>query len=131
MSVGVILLVKAPVAYAFMGECSLEVYGRTYINGSCNIEMMGGGDFTIGAGEPRRSEYFAYVFLDRDAPGTARGYWNGTRASSHAHDELGRLSRHGGCWINDRAKVCAWKAGTRPGNVKKIGREHEARRVRV
>ena len=106
-------LVSATAVQAFMGDCLLEVDRRIYLDGPCDIGMNRDGSFTIGVGN-RRSDYFAYVDLDPDAPGVARGYWNGAAESTHAHDDLGHLSRHGGCWINDKAKVCAWKFGTRP-----------------
>jgi hypothetical protein len=109
-----LLLPCASVAQAFMGNCLLEVDHQVYLDGPCNIEMEGEGSFTIGVGEAEGSKYFAYVNLDSDASGVAVGYWNGAQAESHAHEELGNLFRHGGCWINDRAKVRAWRFGTRP-----------------
>ena len=108
-----VLLLPISAAQAFVGNCLLEVDGRTYLDGPCEIGMGRDGSFTIGIGNPR-SDYFAYVNLDSDAPRVAKGYWNSRAENTHAHDDLGHLSRHGGCWVNDRAKVCAWKFGTRP-----------------
>ena len=53
-----------------------------------------------------RPMYFATVQLNKDA-GTAAGFWNGKEAESHAHDDLGTLTRKGACWSNSRAAVCA------------------------
>jgi hypothetical protein len=92
---------------AFLGECVLDVDGRTYLNSVCNIEMIGtDGSFSIGIGEQTRSKYFAVVSVDPDT-GVAAGYWNGIEAESHAHTELGNLVKQGDCWVNDRASVCA------------------------
>lgn len=97
-------LVLAP-AHAFTGRCRLEVSGKTYLNGPCNITTERGGSFQIGTGETRRSKYFAFVYVD--AEGAAEGYWNGTVTDDRAHERLGPLTRKGACWVNEDAKVCA------------------------
>ena len=103
------LLVAFPgVATALTGRCVLEVDQKSYLDGPCNIEMSRDGSFSIGAGEQSRSEFFAYVHLAPAAVG-ATGYWNGPEAASHAHDSLGALSRDGACWVNSRARICAWR----------------------
>lgn len=107
------LCVASHCAQASSGDCYLSVGSRTYLDGPCNIDLSLGGSFSIGFGERSRSRYFAMVNID-EGDGTALAYWNGTEAASHAHDELGRLIRRGGCWVNSRAKVCAWRPGTRP-----------------
>lgn len=95
-------------ADAFMGRCVLEVDHHSYLHGPCNIELLGDGSFSIGTGERNRSRYFAYVEVDKSS-GKASGSWNGANGASHAHDDLGQLSRHGACWTNARAKVCAMR----------------------
>jgi hypothetical protein len=105
-------LLVAQVAHAATGECLLEVDNWSYMDGRCNIVMGRGGSFSIGIGDRRRSRYFAYVDVDADE-GVARGYWNGEEGASHAHYDLGTLVRQGACWVNARAKVCAWRPGTR------------------
>jgi len=90
---------------AAMGRCTLQVDGRTYLNGSCSIDVDAGGSFSIGAAN---NGWFAFVSVDSDHPGTALGYWNGIEAESHAHDNLGVLTKQGACWTNSRAKVCAY-----------------------
>lgn len=93
-------------ASADMGRCLLQVDKRTYLDGTCNVEMQDDGSFSIGMGDSNRSKYFAVVDVDPDTE-TARGFWNGRRAESRAHDELGELSKQGGCWVNSRARICA------------------------
>ncbi|MDH3031446.1 hypothetical protein [Methylobacterium fujisawaense] len=107
------LCVASYAVQASPGDCYLSVGSRTYLDGSCNIDLSPGGSFSIGAGERRRSRYFAMVNIN-ESDGTALAYWNGVDAESHAHDDLGTVVRRGGCWVNSRAKVCAWKHGTRP-----------------
>lgn len=86
------------------GRCLLVVKGKTYISGSCKIEMDTDGSFRIY--EKRTPGYFAYVNMSDDG---AEGFWNGSRSSTHAHDPLGTLTRKGACWSNATAKVCAWQ----------------------
>ncbi len=88
------------------GKCLLQVDGHTYLNGPCEIDMQGGGDFMVSTPRTVRPMYFATVQLNKDA-GTAAGFWNGKEAESHAHDDLGTLTRKGACWSNSRAAVCA------------------------
>ena len=107
----VVLLSAISAAHAFKGECVLQVKGVSYLDGPCDISMQKGGDFQVSTIKGR--SYFAYVFPEGD--GTATASWNGTiPGANHAHTNLGTLTRQGGCWVNDEAKVCAWKPGTRP-----------------
>jgi hypothetical protein len=85
-------------------RCRIQIADRSYLDGPCAIDLSEDGSFTVfqnrgGAG------YFAMVI--RDGP-TAKGYWNGSPDSAHAHDELGELRREGACWKNERAEICAW-----------------------
>lgn len=105
LGVAAALLAGTGAASARMGGCTLQVDGRTYLDGPCNIDVQDGGSFSIGTGRTDRSRFFAYVALDPD--GTAQGHWNGTGGGSHAHDGLGQLRRQGACWVNGRARVCA------------------------
>ena len=86
------------------GRCLLEVNGKKYISGACKIEMDKDGSFRIY--DLRKRGYFAYVTMSETV---ALGYWNGIEKGSHAHDDLGELSRDGACWKNGKAKVCAWR----------------------
>jgi hypothetical protein len=105
------LCVASHAAQAAQGECYLSVDSRTYLNGRCNVILRADGSFSIGAGEHSRSRFFAYVNM---VDGQAWASWNGVANSNHAEVSLGTVVRQGGCWVNSRAKVCAWRPGTRP-----------------
>lgn len=79
-------------------QCELTVAGKTYIQGPCDYDPIGGGDFII-----RQDRYFAYVYVSPQP----NGYWNGDPPGDRAHEPLGDLSRSKGCWSNATAKVCA------------------------
>jgi hypothetical protein len=96
-------------ASAKPAQCFLSIDGKTYIDKVCNGEFEKDGSFTLGAGETAHDRYFVYANENDD--GTMAGYWNGTEAESHAHEDLGTLSQSGACWANDHARVCAWKIG--------------------
>lgn len=99
--------VFAVTAFAAAGKCILRVDGKTYLNGACDISLIGGGSFIVSTMPNINPSYFAYVNLDSTTPGSATGSWNGKEAESHAHDTLGTLTRKGACWSNARATVCA------------------------
>jgi hypothetical protein len=107
-----VLTFSASQAFAAPGECFLEVDGRVFINGVCSITVRPGGSFQI-RDSLRPTRYFAFVDID-PADGTARATWNEEPRASRAHSDLGSVVRQGGCWVNARARVCAWKPGTRP-----------------
>ena len=94
-------------AQAKTGRCVLEVKQKVYLDGACEIEINDNkGSFTIGVGKTHRSKYFAYVNVESDG---VHGYWNETPDSDHAHTSLGILKRHGACWENETARVCAYR----------------------
>jgi len=82
-------------------DCILEVDGTRFIDGPCTFDQFDKGSFQI-----KHDPYFAYVLRDSRS---ARGSWNADPQSSHAHVNLGMLRRDGACWLNDHARVCAWK----------------------
>lgn len=107
-TLALLVLAAAQTAEAKMGRCLLEVDNRPYLLGRCNIDSEADGSFSIGTGgKGVGSAFFAYINSDSDR--TAVGHWNETKDSTHAHSELGTLKRFGACWINEKAKVCAWK----------------------
>lgn len=53
-----------------------------------------------------KKQYFAYVNVFDDG---VYGFWNETKDAGHAHSSLGKLSRDDACWVNDIARICAWK----------------------
>jgi hypothetical protein len=93
------------------GECLLNVSGVKYIDGKCDIHLYPGGSFQInGIG---KAFHFAMVNLDADKR-VATANWNGVVPESHAHEQLGQMTRTGACWGNAEARICAWRMGTRP-----------------
>jgi hypothetical protein len=97
-------------AHAFKGECVLQVKGVKYLDGACEISMEAAGNFQVSTRTGRL--YFAAVFPEGD--GTATASWNGTIPGvTHAHTDLGTLTRQSACWVNEQAKVCAWRPGKR------------------
>lgn len=97
----------AGTASAKPGKCLLVIDGKTYISGRCEVEIYtdGTGSFQITENR-KRGSYFAQVLVGE---GEAKGYWNGERGANHAHSPLGELRRNGACWVNNKARVCAWK----------------------
>ncbi|ACA20528.1 conserved hypothetical protein [Methylobacterium sp. 4-46] len=114
LSATVLLALAASPAFCVAtidGECLIQVNGRTVKDGFCRMIVFPGGSFQTGAEQP--GEAFAIVSID-GRTGRAEAFWNGVERASHAHDPLGNVVRQGGCWVNDRARVCAWRPGTRP-----------------
>ncbi|MBV5308906.1 hypothetical protein [Chromatium okenii] len=99
-------LATAQASQSFRGKCLLEVEGKKYINGSCDISMHDDGSFQVSKNNPPLT-YFAQVSVT--GKNVAEGNWNGEEGATHAHDPLGNLVRKGACWQNKRVKVCAWK----------------------
>lgn len=95
----------AQASQSFRGKCLLEVEGKKYLNGSCDITMEDDGSFSIGLYEP--ITYFAMVSVTGKNVG--EGFWNAKKGATHAHDSLGNLFRKGACWQNENVKACAWK----------------------
>ena len=94
-------------AHAKTGKCVLQVKGKTFLNGPCNVLVTDKqGSFSVGVSDTHRSKYFAYVNMEDDG---AHGYWNETPSATHAQTELGILKRDGACWKNDTARICAYK----------------------
>ncbi|RYG90160.1 MAG: SHOCT domain-containing protein [Alphaproteobacteria bacterium] len=87
------------------GRCFLQVDGKSYIDGECDIVLEADGSFDIQDqfGSPT---YFAKVLRDG---AEAQGYWNQYPGATRAHTDLGTLKRDGACWANDKARICAWR----------------------
>ena len=94
-------------AHSAPGQCLLQVGGKTFLKGPCEVTINDNrGSFAIGVGESHRTNYFAYVNMENDG---AHGYWNETPDSNHADTDLGKLKHDGACWINETARVCAYR----------------------
>lgn len=108
----VILLAFGSIASAstVRGRCLLQVHGHTYLRGPCYVQMDKWGYLQIDPiGHPSHY-HFAVVSINRDDPNTSNNStWNGVEGATHAHEPLGKLIRHGACWLNSHAKVCAWR----------------------
>lgn len=85
--------------------CRLEVEGRIFMDGACEYEEDTDGSFRFF--DEGNDRMFVYVNMNND--GTALGYWPGPDGGTHAHDDLGNLTRDGACWRNEYAGVCAWR----------------------
>lgn len=104
------LICESQNAEAAQGECLLQVDGTRYIHGRCRYTLFPDGGFDVGGG--RRGTPYAIVNVDPD-DGSATASWNGPERASHAHWNLGVVVRKGGCWFNKRARICAWRPGSR------------------
>ncbi|WP_267554137.1 hypothetical protein [Rhizobium rhizogenes] len=104
--VAIAFLAISSTAHAAQVICFLEVDGQIYLQGRCTYVPDPNGSFSIETDDPG-GKYFAY--LATSAPNEATGFWNGTAGGTHAHEDLGKLHRNGGCWVNDTAKICAWR----------------------
>jgi hypothetical protein len=70
------------------------------------VQLEDGG-FTIGTTIfDANLGYFAFV---APADGGFAGYWNGESGALEAKTPLGPLVNRGPCWVNDRARLCAWR----------------------
>ena len=107
-----------------VGKCLIQVGGKKYLDGLCNIgvclptEWNRGNSIRIGGGaksEKHSTKYFADIKVGYDQnmddadQDTASGFWNGAFADGHSHSPLGTLKKEGECWINSTAKVCGWR----------------------
>jgi hypothetical protein len=104
----------APVAHADAlrnGQCYLSVDGKVVLDGACKYSIAKDG--SLGFQNNAKGDIFG--MLDMNGDGTANGVWN-QGAGSHAHTPLGSnaMTRKGGCWSNDAAKLCVWAPGARP-----------------
>jgi hypothetical protein len=100
-------------SYNGPGRCLLQVEGRKYLEGNCQIEQKSD-SLKIMPARGRPLDYFATILID---PTTgALGYWNGERGANHAHYDLGELRREGQCWVSETARICATPAPSRAGS---------------
>ena len=108
----IVVLVLLATTYATsardISRCLIEVDGRTWADGPCDFEPLDEGDASFEVIEKAQPQTFAYIFMAQDGD-PPHGFWNGGEGATHAHDDLGELRRDGACWLNDRAKVCAWQ----------------------
>ena len=88
-------------------SCYLSVDGKVLLDEPCLVYLFGDGGYTMNAwseGKPKNS-HFAVVVLMAD--GSADATWNADPDDDKAGDRLGTVRLSDGCWINDRARICA------------------------
>jgi hypothetical protein len=88
-------------------SCYLEVDGVIHVDGPCLVFPMGGDQYTLNTwddGKPAQS-HFAIVSRDTDDRTTAT--WNKDPDDTRAFDPLGVVRKVDGCWVNERARICA------------------------
>lgn len=88
-------------------SCYLSVDGKVLLDEPCLVYPFGDGGYTMNAwseGKPKNS-HFAVVVLMAD--GSADATWNADPDDDKAGDPLGTVRFSEGCWINDRARICA------------------------
>lgn len=79
--------------------CLLVVDGKSYMIAPCK-KIVDRHVITFGGNDTNPSKYFVYITSDE-------GFWNGPDGlGNHAHYPLGKLTKAGNCYQNDRAKVC-------------------------
>ena len=111
-------LLSAPALAEEATDCLLEVEGRTYFAGPCNIDVDG--DTTVVSGPD--TTYLVYLDTSGDISS-----WNEEAGAGHAHTQLGVLSQDGSCWSNETAKVCYSTAAPTP-QVKSDGMTEQTKR---
>lgn len=87
-------------------QCYLKVDGVVHLDGTCLVFPMGKHAYTMNTwtrGKPANS-HFAMVSPNPDGTGTAT--WNADPDDDRALDPLGTVRKDGGCWANDRARLC-------------------------
>ncbi len=94
-------------------QCLFVVDGEFYMNGACEFQVEGGGDFTVTTVKNGETIWSASLYLEED--GTAIVWWNGDGVegermvpTGHLHAGLYGLRRNDACWANKEAILCAW-----------------------
>jgi hypothetical protein len=93
--------------HSVMKRCFLSVDHKVLVNNPCRVFPLGGRSYTLNTwdgGKPRRP-HFAQVNASPDGSGDAT--WNADPTDDHALDPLGKVRWVKGCWVNDRARICA------------------------
>jgi hypothetical protein len=89
-------------------RCLIEADGTTWADGPCEFVALEKGYASFEVVEKAEPQTFAHTYVNQNEEPT-NGVWNGGEGAMHAHDPLGGLHRDGACWLNERAKVCAWE----------------------
>jgi len=88
-------------------SCYLAVDKKVHVDGPCMVFPMGDGLYTLNtwdAGKPARSHF---AILSKDEDGRVSASWNKDPDDTRAFDPLGVVEKVDGCWVNNRARICA------------------------
>ncbi len=88
-------------------ECRLEVDGKVKVAGRCWVYPMGTGDYTLNTWDHGKPHYPHFAMVSSNGDGTANVTWNADPTDDRASDSLGKARKRGGCWVNERVRVCA------------------------
>jgi hypothetical protein len=88
-------------------ECRLEVDGQVMVVGRCWVYPMGAGDYTLNTRDHGRPHYPHFAMVSSNGDGTANVTWNADPTDDRAFDPLGKARKRGGCWVNERVRICA------------------------
>jgi hypothetical protein len=88
-------------------ECQLEVDGKVMVAGRCWVYPMGAGDYTLNTRDHRKPHYPHFAMVSSNGDGTANVTWNADPTDDRASDPLGKARKRGGCWVNERVRICA------------------------
>lgn len=88
-------------------ECRLEVDGKVMVEGRCWVYPMGAGDYTLNTRDHGKPHYPHFAMVSSNGDSTANVTWNADPTDDRASDPLGKARKRGGCWVNERVRVCA------------------------
>ena len=93
-----------------LAQCRLEVEGRVYLDGVCELHTEEDSSFQIFG-----KDYFAYASILDD--GMFNVSWNASPENTHAAALLGEdFTESGHCLIGAKPRLCRWELGSRPDN---------------
>ncbi|WP_315806914.1 MULTISPECIES: ricin-type beta-trefoil lectin domain protein [unclassified Bradyrhizobium] len=96
-----VLLAPIPTfAYTQPIDCKLVVDGKSYVDGICEFAR----DDKAGSFSIYGAEYWAMVNVEN---GKGVAFWNEAPGATHAQAPLGEVTKKGGCWENQRTRICA------------------------
>ena len=86
--------------------CLLEVDSKRYLDGLCTVTEDGAGSWLIV--RDRLSGQAATVKVNPILSGRGDAAWTGPFGDGRLSEALGPVRREGSCWVNTRARICAW-----------------------
>ena len=86
--------------------CLLEVDSKRYLDGLCTVTEAGSGSWLIV--RDRLSGQAATVKVNPILGGRGDAVWTGPSGDGRLSEALGSVRREGSCWVNARARICAW-----------------------